>query len=44
MIDTVALAPAYNPDGVPVTVMSTGNEATLDEAEDATSPTDETVP
>ena len=44
MIATDALVPEYKPAGVPVTAMVTGNEATLDEPDEAMSPTEETVP
>ena len=43
----VAEVPAYNPDGVPVTATTTGNDATLELPEPldwATRPTDDTVP
>src|SRR5947208_1132365 len=42
-MDTVAVAPAYRPDGVPVMVTTTGNEATPELAL-ASSPTEVTVP
>jgi hypothetical protein len=43
VIDTVADDPAYRPDGVPVTAMVTGKDATF-ELDEATNPTEETVP
>src|SRR5215472_17444226 len=43
MTDTFAEAPAYSPDGVPVTLMTTGNVATPEEVL-ATRPMEPTVP
>ena len=43
MIETVAVAPAYSPLGVPVTAMTTGKAATPD-PDEAIMPTEETVP
>ena len=43
MMETVALDPPYSPDGLPVTSMTTGNDATP-EVVVASRPTDPTVP
>jgi hypothetical protein len=43
MIDTLAVLPAYNPAGLPVTEMTTGNALVPDDDE-ATIPIEETRP